>query len=48
MITNTELEYKAIYTPQIVSFEHDVDSIYFHTDNSVILKVTVLRQFNPI
>ena len=44
MITNTELEYKGdLYPTKIVSFEHDVDSIYFHTDNSVILKVTVLR-----
>ena len=44
MITNTELEYKGdLYPTRIVSFEHNVDSIYFHTDNSVILKVTVLR-----
>jgi alpha-glucosidase len=44
MITNTELEYKGdLYPTKIVSFEHEVDSIYFHTDNSVILKVTVLR-----
>ena len=44
MITSTELEYKGdLYPTKIVSFEHDVDSIYFHTDNSVILKVTVLR-----
>lgn len=44
MITNTELEYKGdLYPTKIISFEHDVDSIYFHTDNSVILKVTVLR-----
>jgi alpha-glucosidase len=44
MITNTELEYKGdLYPTKIVAFEHDVDSIYFHTDNSVILKITVLR-----
>ncbi|MFV8269351.1 glycoside hydrolase family 31 protein [Flavobacterium sp. GT2N3] len=44
MITNTELEYKGdLYPTKIVSFEHEADSIYFHTDNSVILKVTVLR-----
>ncbi len=44
MITNTELEYKGdLYPTKIVAFEHDVDSVYFHTDNSVILKVTVLR-----
>jgi alpha-glucosidase len=44
MITNTELEYKGdLYPTKIVSFEHEVDSVCFHTDNSVILKVTVLR-----
>jgi alpha-glucosidase len=44
MITNTELEFKGdLYPSKIVSFEHDADSVYFHTDNSVILKVTVLR-----
>ncbi|MES2578097.1 MAG: glycoside hydrolase family 31 protein [Bacteroidota bacterium] len=44
MITNTELEYKGdLYPTKITSFEHEVDSIFFHTDNSVILKVTVLR-----
>ena len=44
MITNTELEFKGdLYPTQIVSFEHEVDSVSFYTDNSVILKVTVLR-----
>ena len=44
MITNTELEYKGDQFPsQIVSFEQDVDSIYFNTDNNVILKITILR-----
>lgn len=44
MITNTELEYKGdLYPSKIVSFEHEVDSVYFHTGNSVILKVTILR-----
>ena len=44
MITNTELEYKGdLYPTKIIAFEHEVDSICFHTDNSVILKVTVLR-----
>ncbi len=44
MITNTELEYKGDQFPsKIVSFEQDVDSIYFYTDNNVILKVTILR-----
>ena len=44
MITNTELEYKGdLYPTKIVSFDREVDSISFYTDNSVILKVTVLR-----
>ena len=44
MITNTELEYKGdLYPSNIVEFKKDVDSVYFYTDNSVILKVTVLR-----
>jgi alpha-glucosidase len=44
MITNTELEYKGdLYPSKIVSYMHDVDSVYFYTDNSVILKLTVLR-----
>lgn len=44
MITNTELEYKGdLYPTKIVSFEKNVDSFYFHTDNNVVLKVTVLR-----
>lgn len=44
MITNTELEYKGNqYPSKVVSFEQDVDSVYFYTDNNVILKITVLR-----
>ncbi len=44
MITNTELEYKGdLYPSQIKSFTHDGDSIFFHSDNDVILKITVLR-----
>ena len=44
MITNTELEYKGdLYPSKIVEFKKDVDSVYFSTDNSVILKITVLR-----
>ena len=44
MITNTELEFKGdLYPSKIVSFEHDVDSVFFNTDNSVVLKITVLR-----
>ncbi|MEL1240315.1 glycoside hydrolase family 31 protein [Flavobacterium flavipallidum] len=44
MITNTELEYKGdLYPSKIVSYTQDVDSVYFYTDNNVILKLTVLR-----
>lgn len=44
MIINTDLEYKGdLYPSKIITFEQDVDSVYFHTDNNVILKVTVLR-----
>ncbi len=44
MITNTELEYKGdLYPSKIVSFDHEADSVYFHTGNSVILKVTIVR-----
>ncbi|SHL66451.1 glycoside hydrolase family 31 protein [Flavobacterium saccharophilum] len=44
MITNTSLEYKGdLYPSKIVSYEHEGDSIFFHTDNKVILKVTILR-----
>ena len=32
MITNTELEYKGdLYPSKIVSFEHENDTVYFHT-----------------
>jgi alpha-glucosidase len=44
MITNTELEYKGdLFPSKITGFTKEVDSVYFHTDNSVILKITVLR-----
>jgi alpha-glucosidase len=44
MITNTQLEYKGnLYPNKIISYIQEVDSIFFHTSNSVILKVTVLR-----
>jgi alpha-glucosidase len=43
MITNTELEFKGdLYPSKIVSFKHD-DSVYFNSDNSVVLKVTVIE-----
>lgn len=44
MILSQELEYKGdLYPSKIVSFTQEVNSVFFHTDNSVILKVTVLR-----
>jgi alpha-glucosidase len=44
MITNTELEHKGDQFPSpITGFSKEVDTVYFYTDNSVILKVTVLR-----
>ncbi|WP_264537782.1 glycoside hydrolase family 31 protein [Flavobacterium sp. N1736] len=44
MITNTALEYKGdLYPSKIVSYEHEGDTIFFNTDNKVILKVTILR-----
>ncbi|MBQ0909067.1 glycoside hydrolase family 31 protein [Flavobacterium sp. F-328] len=44
MITNTSLEYKGdTYPSRIVLVEQNVDSFYFHSENNVILKITVLR-----
>ncbi len=44
MITNTELEYKGdLFPAQITGFQKDGDSVFFTTDNNVILKLTVLR-----
>ena len=44
MITNTELEYKGdLYPSKILLMEQEVDSVFFHSDNNVILKLTVLR-----
>ncbi len=44
MIINTELEYKGnLFPGKLVSFSQDVDKIYFHTENGVILQITVLR-----
>ena len=44
MIVNTQLEYKGdLYPSKIVSYEHEGDSVFFNTDNKVILKVTILR-----
>ncbi|AWA30392.1 glycosyl hydrolase [Flavobacterium magnum] len=44
MITNTELEYKGDLFPSAVTeIRQDADSVFFHTDNNVILKITILR-----
>ncbi|MGQ2984664.1 glycoside hydrolase family 31 protein [Flavobacterium sp.] len=44
MIINTELERKGdLYPSKIIKFSKEVDSAFFHTDNNVILKVTVFR-----
>lgn len=44
MITNTELEFKGdVFPSRIVKVEKEADSIFFYTDNDVILKLTVLR-----
>ena len=44
MITNTELEFKGdLFPASVTGFTQDTDSVFFHTSNSVILKITVLR-----
>ncbi len=44
MIINTELEYKGnLFPSKIISFKKDVDTLYFSTDNDVILQLTVVR-----
>jgi len=44
MIVNTELEYKGnLFPSKIVDFKKDVNSLFFSTDNDVILQLTVLR-----
>lgn len=44
MITNTELEQKGnLFPNKIISFNKDVDTLYFHSENGVVLQVTVLR-----
>ena len=44
MIINTELEYKGnLFPGKVQSFSQDVDKIYFHTENGVILQITILR-----
>jgi len=44
MIVNTELEQKGnLFPSKIVNFNKDVDTLYFYTDNDVILQLTVVR-----
>ncbi len=44
MITNTHLEHKGDRFPsKIISYNKDVDILYFTTENNVVLQVTVLR-----
>ena len=44
MILNTELEQKGNQFPsKIISYKKDVDTLYFTTDNFVVLQVTVRR-----
>jgi len=44
MIVNTELESKGNQTPsKVIGFKKDVDTLYFSTENNVILQLTVLR-----
>ena len=44
MIVNTELEQKGnLFPSQIINFKKDVDTLYFSTDNDVVLQLTVLR-----
>ncbi|GAA4280256.1 glycoside hydrolase family 31 protein [Gaetbulibacter aestuarii] len=44
MIINTELEYKGnMFPSQIASYEKDLDTLSFTTENGVILHITVVR-----
>ena len=44
MIINTELEQKGnLFPSNIIAFKKDVDTLYFSTDNDVVLQLTVLR-----
>lgn len=44
MITNTEYEKRGnLYPNHIVYFKNDQDKLYFHTQNDVILEITILR-----
>ncbi|MGV6832315.1 MAG: glycoside hydrolase family 31 protein [bacterium] len=44
MIVNTELEQKGnLFPSNVVDFKKDVDTLYFHTSNDVVLQLTVVR-----
>lgn len=44
MIVNTELEQKGNLTPsRVIDFKKDVDTLFFSTENNVVLQITVLR-----
>jgi len=44
MITNTELEQKGnLFPAKITEFKKNVDTLYFTTENDVVLQLTVLR-----
>ncbi|MEL6811168.1 MAG: glycoside hydrolase family 31 protein [Bacteroidota bacterium] len=44
MITNTELAHKGNQFPsEIISYEKNIDTLYFRTRNEVVLQLTVLR-----
>lgn len=44
MIVNTDLENKGNQSPsKVIGFEKDVDTLYFSTENDVVLQLTVLR-----
>jgi len=44
MILNTELEFKGdLFSSKIISCKKDVDTIYFTSENNVVLQVTVQR-----
>ncbi|WP_289044404.1 glycoside hydrolase family 31 protein [uncultured Olleya sp.] len=44
MIVNTELEQKGnLFPSRIIKFQKDVDTLYFYTENNVVLQLTVLR-----
>tara|TARA_R110002073_G_scaffold57778_4_gene146636 strand:- start:34107 stop:36509 length:2403 start_codon:yes stop_codon:yes gene_type:complete len=44
MITNTELELKGNQFPSnIISYEKNIDTLYFNTANGVVLQLTVVR-----